>query len=263
MRWSRHHDDSSLGELMGTAPDAADEEEVTSSPVAARDDDSTAVRLYPFDYTGDPAGSGVPDEPTSAADEAGSSLEDDGSFLDDEDYLPQERRGPGRLTVALVAALVLAIGVLGGVWVQKQLGSSQSFGAAGGQGVTRRAAGGQGMPGGGAAGGQGMPGGDAPAASGGDASSGSGTGAAPETGSGASASGTSTTPAVVGTVSSTSTKALVVTDLGGTKHTVTVTSATTLTAPYGHGSLARGDTVAISGSTSSDGSVTATGVTVS
>jgi len=275
MRWSRHHEPSSLGELMESPSD----EDTPSTPVAGADED-TQVRLWPAGDTGEsrtseqqatPTGPGNIDAagPGEAGGTDGGASTDD--FLDDDDYLPQENRGPGRLTVALVAALVLAVGVLGGVWVEKQLGSGQSSaaargqgmpgGSAGGRGVPGGSAGGQGMPGGaasGAAGGSGLPGGGASGAPGGSASDGAGT--QPGAGDG---SGTSATPVVVGTVSSASAKSLVVTDLGGTKHTITVTGSTTVTTPYGHDSLETGDTVAVSGSTGSDGSVTATGLTVS
>jgi hypothetical protein len=238
MRWSRHHTDTSLGELMDPHPDATDTPS-TLSTTGSESDEDTRVRLWPGDYTGETATA----EPTTA--EPDDDVADaSASFLDDEDYLPQERRGLGRLTIALVAALVLAVGVLGGVWVEKQLGSS----SAAASGLPAGMPSGQGFPG--AGGGAGAPGGAASGASGGGAGSGGG-------------STTSTTPAVVGTVSSTTAKSLVVTDLGGTKHTVTVTSSTTVTTPYGHGSLETGDTVAVSGSTGSDGSVAATGVTVS
>lgn len=244
MRWSRHQTDTSLTELMGPAP--AEDQQDTRATEATED---THVRLWRGDGTGTDAPAPI------VGDEQDGAPADD--FLDDEDYLPQQRSGPGRLTVALVAALVLAVGVLGGVWVEKQLGGGGSA-AAGMPGGTAR---GQGLPGGsGMPGGGGMPGGDASGSAGGAASSAPGeqAGAAGRTG-----SGTATTPVVVGTVSSAAAKSLVVTDLGGTKHTVGVTSTTTVTTPYGHGPLEKGDTVSVSGSTASDGSVTATGLTVS
>jgi len=260
MRWSRHHDDAALGDLMDGQPDPA-----TTATAEPTLDDDTAVRVLPTENPDatDPDGPG------------GSAASEDG-FLNDEDYLPQERRRPARLTVALVAALVLAVGALGGIWVEKQLGTSSSSARAGsGQGVPGGAAGGQGFPGG-TAGGQGFPGGTAAGGTaGGGAAGAGGSGASAAPGNGASAapdgtgaqagtgSSTSTTPVVVGTVSSIGARSLVVTDLGGTKHTVAVSSTTTSTTPYGHGALKRGDTVAVAGSTGSDGSVTATGVTVS
>jgi len=259
MRWSRHDTDASLGELMDPEPETTAEgvEATTPIPEVASDDEETQIRTWRVDHTGEPSAA----RPSGTGHEGDSSSDAGDSFLDDEDYLPQERRGPGRLTIALVAALVLAVGLLGGVWVQKQFGSSQSSaaagqrvpgGAPGGQGVPGGSSGGQGVPGG-AAGGQGVPGGTSSAAAG---------GAASQAGSG-SGSGTSATPAVIGTVSSTSSKSLTVTDLGGTKHAVTISSTTTVTAPYGHSALKNGDTVAVSGSTGSDGSVNATGLTIS
>ena len=258
MRWSRRQTNTPLDELMTTEPDS------TST--------STELLLRPGDHTG---GSTTPNqaatERTPALEES-NSVEDgpgaDDSFLDDEDYLPQERRGPGRLTIALVAALVLAVGVLGGVWVEKQLGPSRSFGAAGGQGMPGGAAGGQRMPGG-TAGGQGMPGGTSSGAAGGTgvpggsasgAADGSSSAGAPQQTPGTG--GPATAPVVVGVISSVRTTSLVVNDLGGTKHTVTITKATTVTAPYGHGEPKTGDTVAISGGTNADG-VVATSLTIS
>jgi hypothetical protein len=210
MRWSRPQADTPLGELM-----EGQETDETAPTVAAAPsaDDDTAVRapLADSENALAPGTDSDPAEPEGAD-----------SFLDDEDYLPQNRRQRGRLTVALVAALVLAAGVLGGVWVEKQLGttaSAASFGTA------------QGAPAGG-------------------------------TGAGSGATRTAT-PAVVGTVSSTGTSSLVVTDAGGTKHDVSITKSTTVTAPYGHGSLKKGDAVAVTGTTGTGGAITATGIAVS
>ena len=176
--------------------------------------------------------------PTATEHEAGST----DTFLDDEDYLPQERRGPGRLTIALVAALVLAVGVLGGVWVQKSLGTTPTAAAFGAR---------QGLGPGAGTGGTGT------REYGG---AGAGTGGA---GAGTGGAATAATPAVVGTVTSAGKRSLVVTDLGGTKHTVTLSATTTVTTTYAHGALEAGDTVAVAGTAGTDGSVAATGITVS
>ncbi len=259
MRWSRHHADTPLGELMEEQPD-----------------DDTAVRAPLADSSADPAADTTADttaDPTRDADEPAR----DDSFLDDEDYLPQERTGPGRLTVALVAALVLAVGVLGGVWVQKQLGTSASASAGGfgagartgagtGSGTGQRGYGGTGTggtgagagAGGAAQGGTGQ--GGAPA---GDTSGGTGTSDGTRTSGGTGGTGAAAIPALVGTVTSASRKSLVVTDLGGTRHTVTLSATTTVTTPYAHGALKTGDTVAVAGRAGADGAVTATGLTVS
>ena len=61
-----------------------------------------------------------PDDDTTAIEP----VEQADSMLDDDDFLPEERQRAGRLTVSLIVALVLAVGVLGGVWVQQQLGGS-------------------------------------------------------------------------------------------------------------------------------------------
>ena len=169
----------------------------------------------------------------------------DNRFLDDEDFLPQEHRGPGRLTMALVTVLVLAMGALGGIWIQKQFGNQSP--------ATAMPAGAQGFPGGrpsGMPGGQRMPGGNA---------SGAQQGGSDSTGGSAEADA----PVVVGTVTSVNAKAssLVVTDLGGHAHQVKISSSTTLTMPYAHGELKAGDTVSIVGSASGE-IVTATAITV-
>ncbi len=103
--------------------------------------------------------------------------------------------------------------------------------------------GGQGMPGGG----QGMPSGAPSAPS--------------DNGENRSPTEDSDSPAVVGTVTTLKKTELVVTDLGGKTHEVTVSDATTVTVPFSHGELKAGDTVMISGTTSGT-TVTATLITV-
>ena len=191
-------------------------------------------------------GDTVPIEPQPGADS-------DESFLDDEDYLPQERRGPSWLTVVLVTVLVLAVGCLGGIWIQKQFGAASA--ASGLPGGAQGFPGGRptgGFPGGGQrpSSGTGFPGGNAPGDQpGGSASTGGSTEA--------------DTPVVVGTVTSVKSKAggLVVKDLGGHAHQVKVSSSTTVTMPYAHGELKAGDTVSIVGTASGE-IVTASAITV-
>ena len=189
---------------------------------------------------------------------AGSGSGDD--FLDDDDLLPQERRGPSKLTVSLVTVLVLAVGALGGIWIQKQFGA-QSSAAAAGFPSGGFPGGGQGMPSGG---GQGFPGGGQGFPSGGLPGSGSGgmPSGATDTGNGSENSSTqSETPVVVGAVTKIESDHVVVKDLGGKSHDVTVTTSTTVTVPFEHGELKTGDTVSITGSTSGQ-KITASTITV-
>ena len=256
MRWPRQHTDSSLSELMDSQPDAESTVTTAEHPVITTRDTTESTDTAEAD-------AGTTEAEANEAD-----ADADGSFLDDEDYLPQERRGPGRLTIALVAVLVLAVGVLGGVWVQKQLGTTASasgFGpgagaGAGAGGTGQRGYGGTGTGAGGTGTGAGGTGGTGTgtggAGTGGDTTGGTGTGGS------TNGSGTAAAPAVVGTVTTAGKKSLVVTDLGGTKHTVTLTDATTVTTAYTHGALKTGDTVAVAGKAAADGSVAATGITV-
>ena len=200
------------------------------------------MRLIRRERDEDPLGDTVQIEPQPGADS-------DESFLDDEDFLPQEHRGPGRLTVVLVSVLVLAMGALGGIWIQKQFGTeSAATGAlAGAQGFPGGRP--QGLPSGQRPGGQETPGGNPSGQQGGPDSTGG--------------SGEADAPAVVGTVTSVKEKAnnLVVTDLGGHAHQVRISSTTTLTMPYAHGGLKAGDTVSIVGTVAGE-IVTASAITI-
>jgi hypothetical protein len=210
MRWNkREAGEASLGELMGGPPaDAGD-----------------TIQL----------------EPQQGADP-------DETILDDEDFLPLEHHGPGRLTVILVSLLVLVVGTLGGIWIQKQFGGSAAAsglpaGASGFPGGRP-----SGFPGGQGPNGQGIPGGNVP-------------GAQPD--SRGSTEEPANAPVVVGTVTSVKAKAssLVVTDLGDKSHQVKVSSSTTITMPYAHGELKAGDTVSIVGTVAAE-IVTASAITV-
>ena len=132
---------------------------------------------------------------------------------------------------------MLAVGVFGGVWVQKQLG-----GSAAASGFPSGPP--PGMPGGGEAGGGRGP-----------------SDARRALNRAASARREAETPVVVGTVTSIKGKRLIVTDLGENRHQVTVSTETTLTTPYAHGDLKRGDTVSIVGTESGD-DVAATAITI-
>jgi hypothetical protein len=157
---------------------------------------------------------------------------------------PPSRRST-RVTTALVALLLVSLGVLGGLWWADRTSASTlegmpgaGFGGSAGQ-----------VPGG-------FPGGP-PGASGTD-----GSGAGEVGAGGTGAAGRASSLAVIGTVVTVEGDTVMVKDLGGTEHVVrlaqdsTVTRSTTITA----GDLSAGETVAVSGSTSDDGSVDATGI---
>lgn len=172
-----------------------------------------------------------PEPPTLRTDPA-----DEQDLIDDEDYQPQPARRWGRLTVALVVLLIAAVGVFAGVQLQRALGSAPRGGGAAAAGGS----GGAGYPGR-----TRSPGADA---------------------SGVLRGGTPTdaptdAPAVVGKVSSLKDETLLVTDFGGRRHRVKVSSSTVVTTPYGT-ALKAGVTVAVSGRAAPDGSVTATAITV-
>ena len=157
---------------------------------------------------------------------------------------PPSRRST-RVTTALVALLLVALGVLGGLWWADRTSTSTL----------------EGMPGAGFGGSAGqVPGGFPSGAPGGSGAGGTGAGEAGAGGTGAG--GGASSLAVVGTVVAVDGTTVTVKDLGGTEHVVrlaedsTVTRSTTITA----GDLTAGETVAVSGSTSDDGSVDATGI---
>jgi len=172
---------------------------------------------------------------------------DDLEDLDDsdDDFAPRPRQKLGRASWLLVAAFVLGVGFLGGVLVQKHDGTAPS-----GSGLT--AAGARAAFGGaaGARGGFGGAGGGAGGGAAGGAASGSGSGSA------------STVPAVIGQVVSVDAQTMVVKNLGGTQVTVHLTSTTTVTKALTAADLKAGQTVAVSGTTASDASVTATTITI-
>lgn len=192
---------------------------------------------------------------------------------DDLDLLAEVDRRPGRTTVSLLAGILLTLAFLGGVLIQKHTGESPA-GAAGSR--TAAAASGFGGRGGasgfgGAGGFAGAPPGGAQAGAGsgaGGAAGGVGQAGADGTG-GASAngtrSGTAATPVVVGTVSKLSAGAMTVKNLGGKSVPVTLPPGATVslvTDGKRIPELAVGATVNVAGTTATDGSVTATTVTV-
>lgn len=159
---------------------------------------------------------------------------------------PPSRRST-RVTTALVALLLVSLGVLGGLWWADRTTSSTP----------------EGMPGAGFGGSAGQVRGGFPSgAPDGAGAGGTGAGAGEAGPGGAGAAGGASSLAVVGTVVAVDGTTVTVKDLGGTEHVVrlaedsTVTRSTTISA----GDLTAGETVAVSGSTSDDGSVDATGI---
>jgi Domain of unknown function (DUF5666) len=166
--------------------------------------------------------------------------------LDEEDYLPRPPRRVGRLTVALLVTLIASLGVLGGVQIERMAGGQGSVGSgtavrsgAGFPGGAGQGSGRRGPPGGGDQG-QMQPGSPTSSAS----------------------ANASARLAVVGTVAAVHESTVTVTDLGKSKHEVKISSSTTVTKPYRRGALRVGDTVAVTGSTASDGSITATNIII-
>ncbi|MFI7585693.1 hypothetical protein ACIB24_01295 [Spongisporangium articulatum] len=171
--------------------------------------------------------------------------------LDEELLAEEAKRRPGKLTLALAAGIVLVGAFAGGVLVQKHYGDSGSSALPGGANFANRA-GVEGFPSGGfPGGGEGFPGGAAVTGTGG------GTGAGTSTG----GSSTSSTPAVVGTLTKVSGKSLTVKNFGGKYVKVAMTDDTTVTMPASLSKLVQGTTVSVVGTTGDDGTVKATAVT--
>jgi hypothetical protein len=163
---------------------------------------------------------------------------DDDDFDDGFDDAAPGRRLP-RLTLLLLAALLVAAGFAGGILVQKH-----ATPAAAAAGVPSF--------------GGGFPTGGFPA---GGAGQGAGSGAAATTGTGSSS--TTDSPVVIGTVVGVDGTTIIVKDLGGTQHKVTTTPSTTVseTTTLPAKQLKAGQSVVVNGSKKSDGTITATSVT--
>jgi hypothetical protein len=189
----------------------------------------------------DPAGTGA-DSDGADSGGANNDLADD----DDGDFAPRPRQRLGLLSGVLVMALAIALGFLGGELVQKHYGTTAT---AAGAGANRAAA---------FAGREGAAG--AFGANGGFGQAGAGTGTGTGAGTGAG-TGTAASPAVIGTVTSIKGMTMIVTNLGGMKVTVHLTSTTTVTLPVAKGALKAGLTVSVVGRTANK-VVTATSVVV-
>jgi Domain of unknown function (DUF5666) len=158
---------------------------------------------------------------------------------EDEDYLqPAARRRLPWLTAALAVGLIAGLAFTGGVLVQKNHDTTSTANGL----PTGLPAGLGNLPAGFPNGGAGAPG-----------AAGAGTGTTSSAG-----------PVLVGTVTSIDGTTVKVKDLSGTVHAVSTTSDTTLarTGLKASAALANGDTVTITGTKASDGTVTATGITI-
>jgi hypothetical protein len=174
-------------------------------------------------------------------------FEDDDASLDaEQDFVLPPKGGLSRLAMAFAIGLLAAGTFTGGVLVQKHhdkgLTSSSTSGLPAGLGT------GSGFP-------AGFPG---ATTTGGAATTGSGTAAA--AGNGGS---TSTGLAVIGSVVSVSGTDVTVKDLGGKTHTIHTSTTTTVTRSQTQtlSSLTTGTQVNVTGTTATDGTVTATAIT--
>lgn len=160
-------------------------------------------------------------------------------FDDDFDAAPG-RRVP-RLTMLLLAAVLVAVGFTGGVLLQKHAVADTTA---------------TGIPSFGA----GFPSGAFPGAGGGQPP---GAGASTTAGSSNGTASAAGTPVVIGTVARVDGTTVMVKDFGGKEHKVTTTSDTTITesASVAASQLKPGQSVRVDGSKKSDGTIVATTVT--
>lgn len=183
---------------------------------------------------------------------------------DDLDLLAEVNHRPSRATVLLLAGILAAAAFVGGSVVQKHYGTTSSAGlpgaAAGGFGARAGNAGGYGGFGGGGAGFPG--GGEAQGAAGGTAGGGAAGGGNAAGAAGGTAAAAA--PVVVGTVTKLSGSSLTVKNLGGKSVKVKVPEGATITLVAGKSltALKIGSTVNVAGKTATDGTVTATIITV-
>jgi hypothetical protein len=216
--------------------------------------DTGNIRRGPAFATGDKDAIDVADGRADglAADGSDTEAIDADGNGDDDDFAPRARQRFGALSAVLVVALAIALGFLGGEIVQKHYGTTASA-----SGAANRAAGFARGEGAGAFGGNGA-GFPQAGANGNGAGTGPGT---TGTGTGTGTTGSSPTPAVIGTVSSIKGSTLIVTNLGGAKVTVHLTGTTTVTVPVKAKALKVGQTVSVVGKTAAK-VVTATSIVV-
>ncbi len=161
-------------------------------------------------------------------------------FDDDFDDAAPGRRVP-RLTMLLLAAVLVAVGFTGGVLLQKHAVASTTA---------------TGIPSFGA----GFPSGAFPGIGGGQPP---GSGASTTTGSSNGSASSAGSPVVIGTVARVDGTTVIVKDFGGKEHKVTTTSDTTITESTSltASQLKTGQPVRVDGSKKSDGTIVATSVT--
>lgn len=167
-------------------------------------------------------------------------VEEPDDVEDDFDDAAPGRRLP-RLTMLLLAALLVAVGFTGGILLQKH--------AAAGTAATGVPSFAGGFPAGGF---PGTGGGQLPGSS-----------TTSTTGSSNGAASSAGTPVVIGTVARVDGTTVIVKDFGGKEHKVATTSATTITdsATVPASQLKPGQSVRVDGSKKSDGTIVATSVT--
>jgi hypothetical protein len=182
---------------------------------------------------------------------------DGGMAESDRDLIDEEWNKPARfnrlskfLAVGIGCVAVFAVGA----FIQRQYGGASASSPAGARSM--QAGGGYSAMGGGYGGLGGMSG-----MSGGPQASAGAQGAASGMQAGSGAAGSSSTPVVVGTVSAVAQGKISVRNLAGSVVTVKISGSTTVTTK-GIKTLAVGMTVSVSGSKSSNGTVTATAITV-
>ncbi|GAB3243627.1 DUF5666 domain-containing protein [Kineosporia babensis] len=198
-----------------------------------------------------PAGQIAPADQTAPA---GLDLSAAAPAEDDLDLLAEGGRRVTRVTVFLIAAVLVGLAFIGGVVVQKQFGSTSAGGFPGGASAM---GGGGGMPGYGGGQSGGMPGGYGGGRSGG--ASGPGTSA----GGDSADSAASAAPAVVGTVTKVSGRTLTVKNFADESVTVKVPKGTTISDSSDSAlkGLAKGVSVSVVGEKADDGTITATSIT--
>jgi len=167
-------------------------------------------------------------------------LSDETGLDVEEEFLPRAKQRLGPLTLSLFALLIASLGFLGGIVVQKH-SSSSSPGRSNSNGSFNPAnvAGGFG----GRRTGQGGSTNDAPAQA-----------------DGLGSTSTDAAPAVIGTVVSVNGATAVVKNIAGKQITVHLNDDTTISKAGTTADLQPGTTVTVSGSSATDGSVTATSV---
>ncbi|MGZ4625536.1 MAG: hypothetical protein ACXV3S_04445 [Kineosporiaceae bacterium] len=196
---------------------------------------------------------GRPDVADAGPDLRQDEPDDDDLFADAE-----PKRRVTRLTVVLATALLVVAGFAGGAMIGKRSASPTTTAAGAGPARFAGLGGAAGTGPGGAGFGGGFGGGAGGFGAGAGAGTGTGTGAG--AGAGTEAGGAAGgAPVVVGTVASIGAGQITVKNFAGATVVVKVPAGTPVTTPGLHG-LAKGQTVSVQGTRSSNGTVTATSV---